>query len=45
MARMRFSRWLREHGWIVPGLYVLAALVVGVVLPRIDRRHRSAGSA
>ena len=43
MARLRFSRWLREHGWIVPGLYVLAALVVGVVLPGIDRRHTFGG--
>ena len=43
MARMRFSRWLREHGWIVPGLYVLAAIALGVVLPQIDQRHTFGG--
>jgi uncharacterized membrane protein len=43
MAKMRFSRWLREHGWIVPGLYVLAALVVGAALPQVDRHHALGG--
>src|SRR3954466_16243230 len=43
MAKLRFSRWLREHGWVVPGAYVVAALVAGAVLPQIDRHHTLGG--
>ena len=41
MVRMRGMRWLREHGWVVPGTYVLLAITAGVVLPRIDRANPS----
>lgn len=39
MVRMRATRWLREHGWVVPVMYVLLAIVLGLVLPRIDRAN------
>jgi uncharacterized membrane protein len=32
-------RWLREHGWVVPGAYVLLAIAFGLILPRIDRAN------
>ena len=38
MLRMRWKRWVREHGWVVPGSYVLAAVALGVALPQLDRR-------
>ena len=41
MRRMRATRWLREHGWVVPGTYVLLAIVFGLILPRIDRANPS----
>ena len=36
MRRMRWKRWVREHGWIVPGSYVLAAVALGTALPKLD---------
>lgn len=41
MVRMRAKRWLREHGWVVPVVYVVLAIVFGLVLPRIDRANPS----
>jgi uncharacterized membrane protein len=39
MARLRWERWVREHGWVVSGAYVLLAMVLAAVLSRTDRGH------
>ncbi len=39
MIRMRYARWLREHGWIVSGVYVVLALLAAAVLSDIDQHH------
>ena len=39
MTRLRWERWVREHGWVVSGAYVLLAILLALVLSRIDRSH------
>jgi len=39
MARLRWERWVREHGWVVSGAYVVLAMLLALVLSRIDRSH------
>jgi len=39
MIRMRYARWLREHGWIVSGVHVVPALLAAPVLSDIDQHH------
>jgi uncharacterized membrane protein len=39
VRRLRAERWLREHGWVVSGAYVVLALLLVFVLSRIDRAH------
>ena len=39
MARLRWERWVREHGWVVSGAYVLLAMLLAFVLSRTDRGH------
>jgi len=39
MARLRWERWVREHGWVVSGTYVLLAMLLAIVLSRVDRSH------
>ena len=39
MARLRWKRWVREHGWVVSGSYVVLAIVLALVLSRTDRTH------
>jgi len=31
---------VREHGWVVPGSYVLAAVAPGTALPELDRHNK-----
>ena len=37
MTRLRWERGVREHGWVVSGAYVLLAILLALVLSRIDR--------
>jgi len=39
MARLRWERWVREHGWVVSGTYVLLAMLLAIVLSRVGRSH------
>jgi uncharacterized membrane protein len=44
MPRDELRRWLRRNGWLVPGAYVIVALVAGYTLPRIDIHYSGRGS-
>jgi uncharacterized membrane protein len=39
MTRLRWERWVREHGWVVSGAYVLLAMLLALVLSRTDQSH------
>jgi uncharacterized membrane protein len=43
VRRLRRQRWVREHGWVVSGTYVVLALVLVGVLSKIDRTHPLGG--
>ncbi len=39
MRRIRYARWLREHGWLISGAYVVFALLLVAVLSNLDKNH------
>ena len=43
MGKLRRQRWIREHGWVVSGSYVLLSLLLALVLSQIDKAHPLTG--
>jgi len=43
MRKLRFQRWIREHGWVVSGSYVVLSLVLAFALSQLDQRHPLTG--
>ena len=39
MLLVRLRRWARQHGWIVPGAYVLLSIALAYTLAMIDTAH------
>ena len=43
MAKLRLQRWVREHGWVISGIYVVLALLLAGLLSQADERHPMLG--